>query len=125
MIITSQKLIKEIQNEFNTLFPFLQIEFFSLLNRKSKETINKIPNLFTLGNAHKIKELVKIEILPCTIVKDFESDFKNKFGLHAKLYRKSGNLWQEITITGTWTMKQQDKTGDEISTIINNSIRAI
>ena len=75
--------------------------------------------MLTIGDAYNVKELLTVEITPCTIVKEFENDFENKFGMFAQLYRKSGNMWQEITVTDTWTMKQQDKTGNEISLILN------
>lgn len=118
IIITSEKLIKDIQDEFNMVFPFLRIEFFMKSNRKSKETVDKISNLLTIGNAYKIKEPKKIEISPFMTVKDLGKDFEKQFGTTIQLYRKLGNLWLEITFTDTWTMKQQDDRGHEISNII-------
>ena len=123
IIITTEKLIKEIQEEFNKLFPFLRIEFFIKSNYKSREAVIKASGMHTVANIYNSLKLPTIEISPCTIVKDFENDFENKFGMYVQLYRKSGNLWQEITITDTWTMKQQDRTGNEISNIINKGFR--
>jgi len=119
IIITSEKLIHEIQDEFNKLFPFLKIEFFIKSVINSKETINKISSLLTIGNVDKTRGSKEMEVSPCMTVKEFENNFENKFGMYAQLYRKSGNLWQEITITDNWTMQQQDEAGNEISTIIN------
>jgi len=119
IIITSEKLIHEIQDEFNKLFPFLKIEFFIKSVINSKETINKISSLLTIGNGDKTRGSKEMEVSPYMTVKEFENNFENKFGMYAQLYRKSGNLWQEITITDNWTMQQQDEAGNEISTIIN------
>jgi len=119
IIITSEKLIHEIQDEFNKLFPFLKIEFFIKSVINSKETINKISSLLTIGNVDKTRGSKEMEVSPYMTVKEFENNFENKFGMYAQLYRKSGNLWQEITITDNWTMQQQDEAGNEISTIIN------
>jgi hypothetical protein len=121
--ITSEKIIQEIQEEFSKLFPFLRIEFFLKFTNKSGMPVRKLSSLLTIGNAFKSSASSEIEVFPNTTVKDFENAFENKFGVYAQLYRKSGNLWQEITITDTWTMKQQDETGSEISALISKQPR--
>ena len=121
IIITSKKIIKKIQEEFAEAFPFLRIEFFIKPTHKSGAA-EKISNLLTIGNALHKKDVSEIEIFPCTIVREFEKDFKNKFGIYVQLYRKSGKLWQEITFTDNWTMKQQDEMGNEISSIVTKDI---
>lgn len=119
IIITSEMLIKEIQEKFNKAFPFLKIEFFIKTIQTSKDSIKKVSNLLPVGYAHQINQFKKITISPSTIVKNFELEVEKTFNMYVQLYRKSGNLWLEITITNNWTMKQQDETGNEISMFIN------
>ena len=119
IIITSEKLIEEIQEEFTHMFPFLKIEFFSKTIIKSKEAINKISNRLNFGYADNIGNLKKIVISPLMTVKDFEKDVEKKFGMYMQLYRRSANLWLEVTITDAWTIKQQDEIACEINIFIN------
>ena len=121
IIITSGKLIKDIQDDFSRVFPFLKIEFFKISGNKTRETINRISNLLPVGNVHKVTSPKQLIVSPLMTVKDFESDFENKFGMGVQLYRKSGNTWLGITMTDTWTIKQQDDQGNEISKIVQLS----
>jgi hypothetical protein len=48
-------------------------------------------------------------------VTDFENALMDQFGLSAQVFRRSGNLWLETTITDYWTLKQQNEHGREIT----------
>jgi len=48
-------------------------------------------------------------------VSDLESTFRNQFGLAAQVFRRSGNIWLETSITNGWTLKQQNDHGREIT----------
>ena len=47
---------------------------------------------------------------------ELEKLFKDKFKLAVQVFRKSGNLWLETTMTDNWTLAQQNNHGREIST---------
>jgi len=55
---------------------------------------------------------------------DLEKMFKNRFNLSAQVFRKSGNLWLETTMTDNWTLLQQNNHGREISTGKKNPDKA-
>ena len=117
--ITPEKLIKDIQAEFNHVFPFLKIEFF----RKGsgfKRFIQRraiMPNQISMGTATSSLKGGKLQITSSMTGKELEKKIDDEFGIGVQLYRKSGNLWLEITITDNWTMKQQNDHGCEISSI--------
>ena len=46
---------------------------------------------------------------------ELEKIFKDQFGLAVQVFRKSGNLWLETTMTDNWTLQQQNNHGKEIS----------
>ena len=48
-------------------------------------------------------------------VTDFENALMDQFGLSAQVFRRSGNIWLETTITDYWTLKQQNEHGREIT----------
>ena len=45
-----------------------------------------------------------------------EKIFKDQFSLAVQVFRRSGNLWLETTMTDNWTLRQQNEHGREIST---------
>lgn len=49
-------------------------------------------------------------------VSELEKLFKDKFKLAVQVFRKSGNLWLETTMTDNWSLLQQNNHGREIST---------
>ena len=117
--ITSEKLIKDVQKEFNQVFPFLKIEFF----RKGYgymrfiQQRQNLPSQLSIGSASRNQREVQFEITSSMTGIELEKKFEEEFGIAVQLYRKSGNLWLEITITDNWTMRQQDDHGREISSI--------
>ena len=64
-----------------------------------------------------------IEVVEEMKVKDLERIFKDQFSLAMQVFRKSGNLWLETTMTDNWTLQQQNDHGREISTVKINKDR--
>ena len=123
--ITSNRLISEIQNEFNKAFPFLKLEFF---NNKSFLHSNFSASQIVssnrkIGDSMLNKTGGEIEIEESMKVNVLERLFKDQFSLAVQVFRKSGNLWLETTITDNWTLLQQNNHGREISTVKNNDLK--
>jgi len=117
--IFSNRLIREVQEDFTNAFPFLKIEFF-----KKGDPFQKIrhgsPNpIFsnrTLREAwSSFKEEGFMEVTEEMSVRELELIFLERFGLTTYVFRKSGNLWLETSMTENWTLKQQNDHGMEIS----------
>lgn len=118
LLITDEMSVRDLQLAFNSWFPFLKLEFFR--NRTLLEKMyvpnKQVPLHNTIGQIWKKKEAAEIEINEDTRVKDLEKIFLDKFGITMQVFRKSGNLWLETTITDNWTLKQQNEHGKEITT---------
>ncbi len=116
--ITPERHIGEIQKEFNDTFPFLKLEFFNNKSfaRNNFSSRQIIPRTRKLGDGQTgIKEdLITIE--EEMKVSDLENIFRDKFKLAVQVFRKSGNLWLETTMTDSWSLLQQNNHGREIST---------
>ncbi len=115
--ITDDKKISLVQEEFNTMFPFLRLEFFS--NRHNshqgsnkKDMLNADLTLMQCRKKHNEGELVLRENMRVT---EIEKSFQHIFGLAAQVFRKSGKSWIETTVTDDWTLKQQNDEGKELS----------
>ena len=121
--IAPNSIISNIQDEFNRLFPFLKIEFF---NKKSYARSNfsasqLIPLHRKIGECQLGIKDDDIEIDNEMKVSELEKLFKDRFSLAVKVFRKSGNLWLETTMTDNWSLQQQNNHGRELSTGRNSN----
>lgn len=107
--------IYTIKEKFSSLFPFLRIElslpgtgssgYVKALSEKNKA----LEELRMAGNTDIIT------ISPQMTVSDLEKRFKIVYGLLAQVYRKSGKIWLETTITDGWTLDEQNSQGESLS----------
>jgi hypothetical protein len=122
--INGERLISDIQQDFGAVYPFLKIEFFRNGKiRRDRYPVNKlIPATQPVKNAwHYKQEKGQLTLSDGMTVTDFENALMDQFGLSAQVFRRSGNIWLETTITDSWTLKQQNDHGREI-TIGHNRI---
>jgi hypothetical protein len=119
--IAPNLLIGEIQKEFNEAFPFLKIEFFKTRSFSRSEYMAHqiISSQHKIGDGQLAITDGDIEIAEEMKVKELEKIFKDQFSLAVQVFRKSGNLWLETTMTDNWTLQQQNDHGREISTVKN------
>lgn len=116
--ISAERSIEEVQREFTSVFPFLKIEFFSngLVRQQCYPAHLKLAPHTMLKNAWKWKkDLGVLEISENMTVLELENAFMDQFGLSVQVFRKSGNVWLETTMTDHWTLKQQTDHGREIA----------
>ncbi len=115
--INDTRKIFAIQEEFNTIFPYLKLEFFSKPHKPGvgspKEQVKN--NNATLGECRTVHNKGDIIIVPEMTVSDLEQNFVNVYGLGVQVFRKSGKSWLETTVTDNWTLAEQDKQGEELS----------
>lgn len=115
--INDHRKIFAIQKEFNELFPFLKIEFFSKPHKagaSSSKKIIKHPSK-TLGECRTIHKKGTIIITPHMTVTDLEQNLNDIYGLSVQVFRKSGRVWLETTVTDGWTLEEQNRHGKELS----------
>jgi hypothetical protein len=116
--INGERLISEIQTDFRAVYPFLNIEFFRNGNtRRDRYPANRlIPATQPIKSAwHWKQDNGLLTLTDNMTVTDFENALMDDFGLSAQVFRRSGNLWLETTITDYWTLKQQNDHGREIT----------
>ena len=115
--INDRKKIFTIQEEFNTVFPYLKLEFFSKPHKpggaSAKRTIKT--NDKTLGECRTIHNNGKIIITPNMTVTDLEQRFNDVYGLSVQVFRQSGKVWLETTVTDGWTLEEQNFQGEALS----------
>jgi len=121
MKITINDAIKigSVQQAFNAAYPFLKVEFFSKPHQTGahevKNTIRAAS--VTLGECRKLHVDGEIEIVPGMTVKELEQEFMKHYGLFVQVFRKSGKVWLETTVTDNWTLEEQNRQGEEMSRV--------
>ena len=115
--ISNKKKIAALQEEFNHLFPFLRLEFFSKPHYSYEGNSRKylISDSKTIGDCSKAHQRSTISITPGMKVEELEKIFQDIFGLFVQVFRQSGKVWLETTMTDDWTLAEQNKQGEELS----------
>jgi len=115
--ITDTKTIKTLQEEFNSVFPFLKLEVFTKPHKRGEASPKKLinDNSKTLGQCRKKQISGAIKILGNQKVSDVEQLFQDIFGLSVQVFRKSGKIWLETSSTDDWTLNKQNTEAEELS----------
>ena len=118
LIIDGARQIHDVQKDFNEAYPYLKIEFFKQGNKKAIQPSAKniLNHSLTIDDARRLHNNGRLEIKDAMKVGELEYEFKEQYGLNVQVFRKSGNIWLETTMTDDWTLKQQNDHGREIST---------
>lgn len=117
IIISDDKTIKTLQEEFARVFPFLKLEVFSKPHKRGEASPKKLinDNHKTLGECRKKQVAGSIKILGSQKVSDLEQAFQTAFGLSVQVFRKSGKIWLETSSTDSWTLDKQNAEAEELS----------
>lgn len=109
--------INTLQSQFNKVFPFLKIEFFSKSHILGKGSPKKEMSVNTkkVGECRKSHKNGTIYISSDMTVSDLEQVFKEQYDLNIQVFRKSGKIWLETTATDSWTLMKQNEAGRELS----------
>ena len=115
--IDDRKHINRIQEEFSERYPFLKIEFFKHDHQSGEGSPlgDMIPSDSLLGHWRSIHDQGDIQIDHTMTVAQVEQEFQQKFGISAQVFRLSGDVWLETTVTDSWTLEEQNDTGKEMS----------
>lgn len=107
MCIEKGKPIKDIQKEFNQIYPFLKIE----LVEKGQPAARVVTGTGLPGNCKHI------DISAGRTVAELETDFRELLNLPIQVFRRAGSLWIETSLTHDWSLEQQNREGELFSTI--------
>ncbi len=114
LFIDNDSKVEDISKLFTARYPYLKIEFYkrNFTNASSKKEF--IPFQFPLTHVIKKDLKVVINFKSNMTVAELENDFL-VIGLQVEVFRKSGKVWVETSLTTSWTLQQQNLAGEEIS----------
>ncbi len=114
IVLDPDSLIADIQNQFNSFYPFLKIEF----SKSNNTGIGKSPRMegaFRIKDLTKTSSITRLNIDKSRTVQQLANDCMHTLGLLVKVLRKSGNVWNVISVTDNWTLENQNDAGRFIS----------
>lgn len=113
MKINDHLTLRDLQREFHLLFPGLKLEFYREAHEEGKGSPMKthLDPTLSIALARTKHTEGELEIRANMSVNDLEQAFYNQYGLNAQVFRKSGNLWIQTTVTDSWTLDTQNKKG--------------
>lgn len=106
--IQDNKSVSEIKEEFSRHFPGLKMEFVAHSHASGEGS----PKDQIIKGDHKLWELRKfhtelsVDIDDQITVAQLEGLFRDRFGLHIQVFRKSGNAWLQTVNTDSWTLRK-------------------
>jgi hypothetical protein len=106
-----------IQRQFSAFYPFLKIEFFKKLPLNSllyKAELFSVADLVMYLQGAK-DEFVHIDVSRKKTIAEVEKEFERLAGICVHVFRKSGNVWVETTLTSDWSLEDQNEEAREIS----------
>lgn len=110
IIVSDNSAWTEIQSSFSKHYPFLKIDCRQ--NSYRRNTIDADPSI----TQHSfVNQPCIIDISSNRTVSEILYDFKIMLGLDLKVSRKSGKVWNIISLTEDWTLGNQNAEGEFIS----------
>lgn len=117
LVVKAETSVRMIQEQFNGIFPYLKLEFYSKTHAPGKPS-----NIKFIQQPEKLLASISKEplngnilLVPEMTVSDLEQQFAEEYGLGVQVFRRSGSVWLETTITDNWTLQKQNREGEFLS----------
>jgi hypothetical protein len=117
ILIHDKRTIGEVQEDFNKVYPFLKLEFFSNtahLGAAHSPKLIRDPAA-KLGECRCVRTQGELILSNEMTVKTLIEKLNNRFGLFVRVLRKSGKSWINTTLTESWTLGEQNSHGESLS----------
>jgi hypothetical protein len=112
--VTEKKTFKDMQEEFNRVYPFLWIDFYYSNPGYGAGNSGKIKPETVIKKQCALNQHTVININSNKSVAQLEDDFIETLNVKIKVLRKSGNVWVGTSYTRNWTLDNQNFQGQQI-----------
>lgn len=102
----------QLKSAFADAFPGLRLGFFTKAHHAFESSPAKhliSQHDVPLGQLSARLSTGTLEISPSTRVSDLESMLESDYGLHVQVFRKSGNIWLETSVSDHLTLSEQQE----------------
>ncbi len=119
--ITPDKNIHQVQLDFQKVFPYLKLYFFTKPHKVCKGTNSKFManNQFeTMGELCTKKSEGVQSIDGNMTTWQLEHQMEEEFGLFVQVFRHSGKVWLETSATDSLTLFEQNAKGERAENVV-------
>ena len=111
IIINNNRKIFAVQEEFSTMFPGLEIDFYAKPNTRGGSPSKKLVthSSKTLQECRVINKEGTIEILPTMNISELKEHFRDVYGLSVEIVRKAENGADENPVNEKLTLEEAIK----------------
>lgn len=122
MRITDDKKLVEVQEEFRNLFPNLKIEFYAGRHEpgEGSRAEDALDPQLTIGAVRSVHKEGDLKIDGNMEVRKLEEQFYDDYGLNVQVFRQSGHLWMQTSVTDSWTLNKQNSKGGHSAAIVKD-----
>ncbi len=113
--IHDKSFVSDIQTAFSGCYPFLRIDFLETTAASHTLKSSNIDPHTSLRALASLPEIIRMDINRNRTVSEITHDFGHALGVIAQVSRKSGNVWNTISVTEGWTLENQNTAGEYIS----------
>jgi hypothetical protein len=113
--ITGDSTLKDLKAAFHSWFPHLKLEFFKRSHSHAEGSPAKelLPDGLHVSQATSKGLGKELLVSKGMSVEALEDAFESTFGLHVQVFRRSGKIWLETSVTDKWTLERQNAHGAE------------
>ncbi|GIV32069.1 MAG: hypothetical protein KatS3mg030_371 [Saprospiraceae bacterium] len=114
MLITDDKKLEDIQREFQEMFPWLKLEFYTGTYEPghASPANQQLDPRLTIGQVRTVRKEGDLKISPDMTVRELEQKFWDQYGLLVQVFRRSGKIWLQTSKTDEWTLGEQNRKGE-------------
>lgn len=106
--------ISDVQTAFAAAYPHLKLQFFSKAHGESKGSFAKFlihDRNTLLGALNPTLQAGEVNIAPETVTWALEKKFEENFKLHVQVFRQSGSIWLETSVSDHLSLAEQETKG--------------
>jgi len=103
--------IGALQKSFTDFYPFLKIDFFNNIDLNGIRVNRRLDSGYALFGP----TASDICLSGSKTIRSLKEEFKSVTGLLVKIFRKSGNVWIETSLTDDWTLERQNEEGKSMT----------
>jgi len=119
MKIANDRTLRDLQDDFKKVFPYLKIEFYKSSHQYGEETILEAPLNpdLLVGEVRALNNYGIITLDGNQKTSELESICAKLYELNVQVFRKSYGKWLQTWATDNWTLQEQNdrstKMGDK------------
>jgi hypothetical protein len=109
--------ILDVQTQFQRYFPHLNVQFFEVPHSEHQPLDKQLmyPESTSLRKCRKLRNEGVFEINNDMTVAELEQGLWDQFGLSVQVFRQSGRVWIQTSLTDDWSLSQQEGEGKEMA----------